>query len=396
MFRIVREQLSSILNTGRTLTVLMKGLLNYPTPANLSYMWNFGSLALLVLFIQLVSGILIVFWYPAELLWSFERVIEIVREVEYGWVIRFIHLNCASAFFIAVYIHLFRSFYYVTYLGPRNLTFLSGFVIYILLMFIAFLGYVLPAGQMSYWAFVVITSFLTGVPVLGDALLKYFIAGFSFGQPVFGRIFCLHYLLPFVILALVVLHILLLHSEGSSNPINDSRTELSDKLYFHPYYTRKDYVGVIIFLLFICILVAFCTDYLNHSINYIKANPLQTPTNIVPEWYFLPFYGILKSVPDKNGGLLLMIFALLQPILIALFVPYSVTKFIRDYPYRLLIFWIFIADLILLGWAASFSPITPYIEICRICTLVFFLYFGLIFFQHWKTHLNIHSSGSVL
>src|SRR5512138_3739799 len=260
----------------------------YPAPKNLSYMWNFGSLAGMTLVIMIVTGILLAMQYTAHVDYAFDSVERIMRDVNYGWLIRYIHMNGASFFFIVVYIHIFRGLYYGSYKAPRELLWMLGLVILLLMMATAFMGYVLPWGQMSFWGATVITNLFSAFPFVGKYIVTLLWGGFSVDNPTLNRFFSLHYLLPFVIFAVVFLHIWALHTTKSNNPLGIDIKGPQDTIPFHPYYTVKDYVGIGVFLIVFSVFVFFAPNFFGEADNNIQANPLQTPPHIVPEWYFLP------------------------------------------------------------------------------------------------------------
>ena len=280
----------------------LKHFSEYQTPKNLSYMWNFGSLAGLALVVQIITGIFLAMQYTPHVDMAFDSVERIMRDVNYGWLIRYCHAVGASFFFTVVYLHIARGIYYGSYKAPRELLWFFGVIIFIVMMATAFTGYVLPWGQMSFWAATVITNLFSAIPFVGDDIVTILWGGFSVGNPTLNRFFALHYLLPFIIVGLSLFHMIALHRFGSNNPTGLDVKSKSDTISFHPYYTVKDMVTVGIFfsLFFAC--VAYAPNYLGHPDNYIEADPLVTPPHIVPEWYFLPFYAMLRSVPDKLGG----------------------------------------------------------------------------------------------
>src|SRR6266478_1461972 len=280
-------------------TFMTHELNDYPTPRNLSYWWNFGSLAGIMLVIMILSGVFLAMAYTPHKDMAFESVERIMRDVNWGWLMRYLHMNGASMFFIVTYTHVFRGFYYGSYKEPRELLWMLGVVILLLMMATAFMGYVLPWGQMSYWGATVITNLFSAIPLVGDSIVTWLWGGFSIDNPTLNRFFSLHYLLPFVIVGVVFLHIVALHVTGSNNPLGIEVKSSQDTLPFHPYYTAKDSVGLCVYFLVFAVLVFFAPNYLGHPDNNIPANPLVTPPHIVPEWYFLPFYAILRSVPSK-------------------------------------------------------------------------------------------------
>ncbi|MDX1580888.1 MAG: cytochrome b/b6, partial [Alphaproteobacteria bacterium] len=280
------------------LTVLHGALVAYPTPRNLNYWWSFGSLAGLMLLVQIVTGIVLAFHYTPHADLAFESVEHIMRDVNYGWLLRYVHANGASFFFIVVYIHIFRGLFYGSYKPPRELLWMLGLVILLLMMATAFMGYVLPWGQMSFWGATVITNLFSAIPGVGDAIVAALWGGFSVDNPTLNRFFSLHYLLPFVIAAVAILHIWALHIPGSNNPLGIDVKGPQDQIDFHPYHTAKDLFMMSVLLLVFFGFVFYAPNYLGHPDNYIPADPLVTPEHIVPEWYFLPFYAILRAVPD--------------------------------------------------------------------------------------------------
>jgi ubiquinol-cytochrome c reductase cytochrome b subunit len=279
---------------------------DYPTPKNLSYWWNFGSIAGFMLMIMIATGIFLAMQYTPHVDHAFNSVERIMRDVNYGWMLRYLHMNGASMFFIAVYIHIFRGIYYGSFKAPRELLWMIGVVILLLMMATAFMGYVLPWGQMSFWGATVITNLFSALPVVGGKIVTLLWGGFSVDNPTLNRFFSLHYLLPFVILGVVVVHVIALHRFGSNNPTGIDMKGPQDSIPFHPYYTVKDMYGLGVFMLFYAFWVFFAPVALGDPDNFIPANPLSTPEHIVPEWYFLPFYAILRSIPDKLMGVLAM------------------------------------------------------------------------------------------
>jgi len=344
----------------------------YPTPISLSYLWNFGALAGLALCIQIITGVGLAFWYVPNVDLAFNSVEFIVREVSGGWWLRYLHANGASLFFVVVYLHMARGVFYGSYIRPRELVWYTGVVIFILMILTAFLGYVLPWGQMSYWAATVITSLLSVVPKIGSSLLLYVWGGISIDQPTLTRVYGLHFLLPFVLVALVILHIIFLHEHGSSNPFGISCVVSS--VAFHPYYTYKDLLGVLLAVLFYVLVVVNFPNALSHSDNYILADPGVTPTHIVPEWYFLPFYGILRSVPDKAGGVALLVAALL----VLFILPLLSKPIVRSGMFRPVFrygFEMFVVIWMILGWSGGNPVESPFYEICQLATILYFIFF---------------------
>ncbi len=368
-------------------TFMNHELHEYPTPRNLSYWWNFGSLAGIALVIMIATGIMLAMQYTPHVDFAFNSVERIMRDVNSGWLLRYLHANGGSFFFIVVYIHVFRGLYYGSYKAPRELLWILGVVILVLMMATAFMGYVLPWGQMSFWAATVITNLFSAIPIVGEAIVTWLWGGFSVANPTLNRFFALHYLLPFVIVAVVFLHLWALHRFGSNNPLGIDAKGPQDKIPFHPYYTIKDSFGLAVFMLFYLGFVFFAPNYMGHPDNYIPANPLSTPPHIVPEWYFLPYYAILRAidfdflwvVPAKLGGVILMF----GSILILLLLPWLDRSPVRSARYRPIykwFFWIFVIDCVLLGWVGANSPDAefhgiPFILIGQVTTLYYFAFF---------------------
>lgn len=353
----------------------MKHQQEYRAPKNLSYMWSFGSIALIGLVIQVVTGIILAMHYTPHADMAFDSVERIMRDVNYGWLIRYIHAVGASLFFAAVYIHILRGMYYGSYKSPRELLWWLGIIIFILMMATAFMGYVLPWGQMSFWGATVITNLFSAIPGIGEAIVTWLWGGYSVDNPTLNRFFSLHYLLPFVIFAVVALHLIALHIPGSNNPTGvEIKDEKKDSVPFHPYYTMKDLVGFSLFFIVFAYFVFYEPNYMGHPDNYIPADPLVTPPHIVPEWYFLPFYAILRAVPDKLGGVVLMFGSLL----ILFVLPWLDTSKVRSGRYRPLFkkfFWGFVASGLLLGYLGAKPPEGIYVILARIATLYYFAYF---------------------
>ena len=328
---------------------------DYPTPKNLNYWWTFGGILSLCLGIQIITGVILAMHYVASADQAFNSVERIMRDVNYGWLIRYAHANGASMFFFAVYIHMFRGLYYGSYKAPREVLWLLGCVIYFLMIATAFMGYVLPWGQMSYYGAVVITNLIGAIPVIGPSILTWLQGGFSVDQPTLNRFFSLHYLLPFVIAGVTVLHVWALHVTGQNNPTGVEIKSKEDTLPFTPYATIKDGFAMILFLIMFAVFVFFAPEALGHADNYIPANPLQTPNHIVPEWYMLPFYAILRAVPDKLIGVLLMFGAI--AVIFAL--PWLDTSKVRSMRYRPVMRWffvLFVITCVALGWCGAQLP----------------------------------------
>ena len=307
-------------------TLMQKEYGTFPTPKNFNYFWNFGALAMINLIIMIATGVFLAMNYAANTELAFDSVERIMRDVNYGWLLRYVHSNGASMFFIVVYIHMFRNLYYGSYKAPREILFMLGVVIFLLMMATAFMGYVLPWGQMSYWGATVITNLFSAIPFVGDSIVTLLWGGFSVDNPTLNRFFSLHYLLPFMIFGVVFLHIVALHITGSNNPLGIDVKSPQDTLPFHPYYTAKDSIGICVYLLVFALLVFFLPNGLGDPDNYIPANPLVTPAHIAPEWYFRPYYAILRTVEWKLGGVVLMF----ASILVMFFLPWLDTSPVRS------------------------------------------------------------------
>ena len=355
-------------------TFLHHEMHEYPTPKNLNYWWNFGSLAGITLVIMIVTGVILSMHYTAHVDHAFQSVERIMRDVNYGWLIRYIHSNGASFFFIVVYIHIFRGFYYGSYKAPRELLWILGVVILLLMMATAFMGYVLPWGQMSFWGATVITNLFSAIPLVGESIVTLLWGGFSVDNPTLNRFFSLHYLLPFVIVGVVVLHIVALHRFGSNNPLGiDVRGE-QDTVSFHPYYTVKDMFGLSAFLTIMAAIVFFLPNSMGHPDNYIPANPMVTPAHIVPEWYFLPFYAILRAVPDKLLGVLAM-FAAIGVLFILPWLDRSPVRSATFRPIYKIMFWVFLIDCVALTYLGAKPAEGIYVILSRLCTVYYFFHF---------------------
>jgi ubiquinol-cytochrome c reductase cytochrome b subunit len=349
----------------------------YRTPKNLSYAWNFGSIAGIALMIQIVTGIILAMHYTPHATMAFGSVENIMRNVNYGWLLRYTHAVGASMFFLVTYLHILRGLYYGSYKAPREILWWFGIIIFIAMMATAFMGYVLPWGQMSYWGATVITNLFSAIPGVGQSIVTWLWGGYSVDNPTLNRFFSLHYLLPFIILGLVVLHVIALHTNGSNNPTGVEVKTEKDTIPFHPYYTVKDFFGFGIFFLIFAYFVFFQPNYLGHPDNYIPADPMVTPSHIVPEWYFLPFYAILRAIPDKLGGVTMMFSALL--ILFAL--PWLDTSKVKSGAYRpafKIFFWLFALNFIALAYLGGKPPEGWYVIASRIAMVYYFAYFLLI------------------
>lgn len=347
-------------------------IVDSPQPANISYLWNFGSLLATCLGLQILTGIFLAMHYQAHVDFAFNSVEHIMRDVNSGWAVRYTHANVASFFFIFVYAHIARGLYYGSYKSPRVLLWSIGVIILIVMMATAFLGYVLPYGQMSLWGATVITNLLSAIPFFGQDLVELIWGGFSVSNATLNRFFSLHYLLPFLLAALAIAHVLVLHTHGSNNPNGIGSTV--DRYSMHPYFTFKDLVTIFFFFLILSIIVFYYPNLLGHSDNYIPANPMQTPPSIVPEWYLLPFYAILRSIPNK----LLGVIAMFGSLLILLILPLTDVSRIRGNQFRpamKLFFWFFVVNFGILMWIGSQHPTTPYVEIGQISTAFYFLWF---------------------
>jgi ubiquinol-cytochrome c reductase cytochrome b subunit len=346
----------------------------FPVPRNLTYFWTFGAILIFMLGAQIVTGVWLAMHYVPHANLAFESVEGIMRDVNYGWLLRYLHANGASMFFIAVYIHIFRNLYYGSYKAPREVLYLLGIIIFILMMATAFMGYVLPWGQMSFWGATVITNLFSAIPVVGDWIVSLLWGGYSVGNPTLNRFFALHYLLPFMTAGVVVLHVWALHVVGQNNPTGVPIKSGKDAVPFTPYATIKDLFATIIFIMFFAWWVFFLPNYLGHADNYIPANPAVTPAHIVPEWYFLPFYAILRAVPDKLGGVVAMFGA----IVVLALVPWLDTSRVRSANYRPLyrqFFWLFVAVCVLLGWLGAKPAEGGYVIATRFATAWYFIHF---------------------
>jgi ubiquinol-cytochrome c reductase cytochrome b subunit len=357
----------------------------YPAPANLSYWWNYGIYSFVSLIIQILTGIFLAMHYVADIDLAFNSVEHIIRDVNYGWLLRYIHANGASIFFIVVYLHTFRGLYFGSYVYPRRSVWIIGVVILFVIIITAFIGYVLPWGQMSFWGATVITNLISALPFVGEPTVYWIWGGYSVDKPTLTRFFAFHYLFPFVILALVMVHLVLLHNVGSSNPMGIEYG--LDSSAFAPYFIWKDLFGLLLYAMFFSILIFFAPNYLGHSDNYIPANPLVTPAHIVPEWYFLPFYAILRAVPDKLLGVVALLFAIFSLFVL----PYIVNPHFRSSYFRPLThfcFWIFIVACLYLCFLGGKPASYPYTYLSQITTILYFSYFFIllpiiVFLENW-------------
>jgi len=357
------------------LRLLNSYVVDSPQPANISYLWNFGSLLALCLGIQILTGAFLAMHYTPNVDFAFNSVEHIMRDVNNGWIIRYTHANVASFFFIFVYMHIGRGLYYSSYKTPRVLVWSIGVIILVLMIAIGFLGYVLPYGQMSLWGATVITNLLSAIPVFGTDIVELIWGGFSVSNATLNRFFSLHYLLPFLLAALAFAHLIALHVHGSNNP--NGVTSSGDRYAMHPYFIFKDLVTFFTFFLVLSIIVFFYPNLLGHSDNYIPADPMVTPASIVPEWYLLPFYAILRSIPNK----LLGVVAMFGSLFILLILPLTDLSRIRGNQFRpamKLAFWFFVVDFIILLWIGSQHPETPYLEIGQFATAFYFAWFLII------------------
>ena len=355
-------------------TMMQKEYGSFPTPRNFNYFWNFGALAMVTLMIMIATGIFLAMNYTPHTAYAFDSVERIMRDVNYGWLIRYVHMNGASMFFIVIYIHIWRGLYYGSYKAPRELLWILGVTIFLLMMATAFMGYVLPWGQMSFWGATVITNLFSAFPLVGQHIVTWLWGGFSVDNPTLSRFFSLHYLMPFVIAGVVFLHVAALHITGSNNPLGIDPKGPQDTLPFHPYYTAKDSVGLVVYFIVFAFLVFFMPNYLGHPDNYIPANPLVTPAHIVPEWYFLPYYAVLRAVPDKLGGVLLMF----GSIAVLFILPWLDTSPVRSMRFRPLAKWLLILwglNFLVLMWAGGKPAEGIYVTISRIATAYYFAYF---------------------
>jgi quinol-cytochrome oxidoreductase complex cytochrome b subunit len=346
---------------------------DYPTPRNLNYWWTFGGILSFMLGVQIVTGVILVMHYTPHVDHAFNSVEHIMRDVNYGWLLRYLHANGASMFFLAVYIHMFRGLYYGSYKAPREVLWILGVIIYVLMMATGFMGYVLPWGQMSFWAATVITNLFSAIPLVGDPIVTWLWGGYSVGNPTLQRFFSLHYLLPFVIAGVVVLHVWALHVVGQNNPTGIEPKTSQDTVPFTPYATVKDSFLMVCFCILYAWFVFYIPNYLGHADNYIPANPGVTPSHIVPEWYYLPFYAILRSIPNKLAGVI----AMFGSIVLLAFLPWLDTSRVRSANYRPIyrqFFWLFVAVCIGLGWLGSKPAEGGYVIASRILTAWYFIH----------------------
>nr|NP_075459.1 cytochrome b [Cochliomyia hominivorax]Q9MFN9.1 RecName: Full=Cytochrome b; AltName: Full=Complex III subunit 3; AltName: Full=Complex III subunit III; AltName: Full=Cytochrome b-c1 complex subunit 3; AltName: Full=Ubiquinol-cytochrome-c reductase complex cytochrome b subunit [Cochliomyia hominivorax]AAF78603.1 cytochrome b [Cochliomyia hominivorax]AIZ03390.1 cytochrome b [Cochliomyia hominivorax] len=367
------------------LSITNSALVDLPAPSNISAWWNFGSLLFLCLMIQILTGLFLAMHYTADISLAFNSVNHICRDVNYGWLLRTMHANGASFFFICIYLHVGRGIYYGSYLFTP--TWLVGVIILFLVMGTAFMGYVLPWGQMSFWGATVITNLLSAIPYLGIDLVQWVWGGFAVDNATLTRFFTFHFILPFIVLAATLIHILFLHETGSNNPIGVNSN--IDKIPFHPYFTFKDIVGFIMMTMILILLVLINPYLLGDPDNFIPANPLVTPVHIQPEWYFLFAYAILRSIPNKLGGVIALVLSI---AILAILPFYHLSKFrgIQFYPINQILFWIMVVTVILLTWIGARPVEEPYVLVGQILTVIYFSYFMFnpLIIKWWDNLLN--------
>ena len=373
-------------NKKSLFAVINNHLIDYPTPINLNYFYGFGSLAGIMLVIQILTGIFLAMHYTPHIDLAFNSVEHIMRDVNHGWLIRYTHANGASFFFIVVYVHIFRGLYYGSYITPRENLWCSGVIIFILMMATAFMGYVLPWGQMSFWGATVITNLFSAIPLIGKDIVDWLWGGFAVDNPTLNRFFSLHFTFPFVIVGAVLIHLILLHEVGSNNPLGlNLKTE---NIPFYPYFYTKDLFGLMILLLVFFTFIFYYPNTLGHPDNYIEANPMKTPLHIVPEWYFLPFYAILRSIPNKIGGVI----AMFGSLVILLTIPFTNSSEIRSTAFRPIFkvcYWLLVVSFLLLGWVGQMPVEYPFTEIGVISMIYYFLFFLIIipFVGYFESYL---------
>ncbi len=365
-----------ILKSHPLLRLVNSYIIDSSQPSNISYLWNFGSLLAFCLAIQIITGVTLAMHYNPSVLEAFNSIEHIMRDVNNGWLIRYLHSNTASAFFFLVYLHIGRGLYYGSYRAPRTLVWTLGTIIFILMIITAFLGYVLPYGQMSLWGATVITNLMSAVPWIGQDIVEFLWGGFSVNNATLNRFFSLHFVLPFVLAALVLMHLIALHdSAGSGNPLGVSGNY--DRLPFAPYFLFKDLVTIFIFIVLLSVLVFFMPNLLGDSENYVMANPMQTPPAIVPEWYLLPFYAILRSIPNKLLGVIAMFGALVM-LLAMPFTDLSRSRGIQFRPLSKIAFYIFVANFLVLMVLGAKHVESPFIEFGQISTVIYFSHYLII------------------
>ena len=372
---IPKTKLAKWFDSRLPLLSLSHHLKEYPTPKNLNYWWTFGGILTFCLITQIVTGVILGMHYVAHTDHAFESIEHIMRDVNYGWLLRYVHANGASMFFLAVYIHIFRGLFYGSYKAPREVIWIIGVIIYLLMMATAFMGYVLPWGQMSFWGATVITNLFSAIPLVGESITTWLWGGYAVDNPTLTRFYALHYLLPFLIFGLIILHIWALHVPGNNNPTGiDVKKNSNETMPFHPYMVMKDITALLVFIIIFFWFVFFAPNALGHPDNYIEANPLVTPTHIVPEWYLLPFYAILRAIPSKLGGVIFMFAAIFVLVLL----PWLDTSKVRSSTFRPLyrkFFWVLVATVILLGYLGAKPPEGIYLVLSRIATAYYFIHF---------------------
>jgi len=372
-YLIKKNKNMRILKSHPLLKLVNSYLIDASQPSNISYLWNFGSLLLVCLAIQIITGVTLAMHYSPNVLEAFNSIEHIMRDVNNGWLVRYLHSNTASAFFFLVYLHIGRGIYYGSYRAPRTLVWAIGTVILILMMGTAFLGYVLPYGQMSLWGATVITNLISAIPWIGQDIVEFIWGGFSVNNATLNRFFALHYLLPFILVALVLMHLIALHdTAGSSNPLGVSGNY--DRITFAPYYLFKDLITIFIFIFVLSLFVFFMPNVLGDSDNYIMANPMQTPAAIVPEWYLLPFYAILRSIPNKLLGVIAMFSAILAIMLLPV-TDLGRSKGLQFRPLSKFAFWVFVVNFLILMKLGACHVETPFIELGQLSTVLYFGYF---------------------
>jgi len=384
-----------ILKSHPLLRLANSYIIDSPQPSNISYLWNFGSLLAFCLIIQIVTGVTLAMHYNPSVLEAFNSIEHIMRDVNNGWLIRYLHSNTASAFFFVVYLHMGRGLYYGSYRAPRTLVWTLGVVIFLIMIVTAFLGYVLPYGQMSLWGATVITNLMSAIPWIGQDIVEFLWGGFSVNNATLNRFFALHFVMPFVLAALALMHLIALHdSAGSGNPLGVSGN--FDRLPFAPYFIFKDLITIFLFILGLSIFVFFMPNILGDSENYVVANPMQTPPAIVPEWYLLPFYAILRSIPNKLLGVIAM-FAAIVILLVMPFTDLSRSRGIQFRPISKIAFYIFIVNFVILMQLGAKHVESPFIEFGQISTVLYFSHFVIIvplisLIENTLVDLHLHSS----
>nr|YP_010586249.1 cytochrome b [Himalopsyche malenanda]UZZ44011.1 cytochrome b [Himalopsyche malenanda] len=381
----MKKTFTSLKIDNTIISIIYKSLVNLPTPSNISFLWNFGSLLGMCLMIQIISGLFLSMHYTPNVLMAFDSVNHICRDVNYGWLIRTIHANGASFFFFFMFLHIGRGIYYDSFSMYK--TWSMGVMIFLITMMTAFMGYVLPWGQMSFWGATVITNLLSAIPYLGNFIVQWVWGGFAVDNATLNRFFSFHFILPFIILMMVIIHLTFLHETGSNNPLGMNSN--LDKISFHPYFTFKDLLGFILAIMFLSWLTLLNPYLLGDTDNFIAANPLVTPIHIQPEWYFLFAYAILRSIPNKLGGII----ALLMSVLILFSLPLTFNKSIKGnqfYPLNQINFWYMVNIFLLLTWIGARSIEDPYIIVGQILTVLYFMYFisAPILSKKWDSLMN--------